>query len=44
MEDIEALLSLHGREVDWPLIGEYFSIFGYDDLYKELKEKYGRKK
>lgn len=41
LADIESLLSLHGSAVDWSLIGEYFSLFGFDDLFGELRRKYG---
>jgi len=40
MFDIEALMSLHGKVLDWELIGEYFSLFESSALFAELKRKY----
>lgn len=40
MMDIESLLSIHGNELDWPLVKKYFQIFDMEELYKKLtKEK-----
>lgn len=41
MTDIEVLMKRHGNELDWPLIEEYFALFGFHKLFEELKEKYG---
>lgn len=41
MADIEALLALHGSVVDWELIGEYFALFELDDVFDQLRRKYG---
>jgi hypothetical protein len=40
MYDIEALMSLHGKILDWELIGEYFNLFESSELFSELKRKY----
>lgn len=40
LADIESLMALYGARLDWPLIEEYFSIFGMTDLARELQEKY----
>ena len=42
MTDIESLLSIHGKEIDWSLIKEYFHIFDMEELYKRTIE--GKKK
>ena len=40
--DIEALMSYYRENLDWDLIGEYFSLFKQDKKFKELKLKYGK--
>jgi hypothetical protein len=40
MADIEALMRLHGPELDWKLIEEYFSIFEMEVLFARLRERY----
>lgn len=40
MADIEALMAHYGTKLDWPLIEEYFSIFGMNETAKELRRKY----
>lgn len=40
LSDIETLMAAKAAEIDWLLIKEYFSLFGCDELYDELKEKY----
>jgi hypothetical protein len=40
--DIEALLDYHGKNLDWRLLEEYFSLFNRKSEYLELKEKYFR--
>ncbi len=40
MYDIEELMRLHGRTMDWGLLEEYFSIFDIQDIYARLKGKY----
>jgi len=27
--------------IDWPIIEEYFALFEFNDLFGELKSKYG---
>jgi hypothetical protein len=41
MADIESLLDLHKTAVDWSLIEDYFNLFGLNDLFKELRGRYG---
>jgi len=38
--DIETLMKLHGRTMDWQLIEGYFALFELLPLFTELKEKY----
>ena len=38
--DIERVMAIHGKELDWALIEEYFSLFGLGNIMKELREKY----
>ena len=40
LADIESLMTHYGAKLDWPLIEEYFSIFGMSELAKELRSKY----
>ena len=40
MFDVESLMSIHGKALDWELIGEYFSLFESSALFSELKRKY----
>ncbi len=42
LSDIESLLRLNAVDMDWSLIKEYFDLFGYNELFKELKRKYGK--
>lgn len=42
--DIETLMAAKAAEIDWLLVKEYFSLFGCDELYDELKGKYGKNK
>ena len=39
--DIETLMAAKAAEIDWLLVKEYFSLFECDELYDELKGKYG---
>jgi len=41
MADIEALIAFHIADIDWTLIEEYFALFRLDDLFRELRRKYG---
>jgi hypothetical protein len=36
--DISALIALHKMDIDWPLIERYFSLFGLEDLLKDLRK------
>ena len=38
--DIKELLKLHGREIDWSLIEEYFVIFDRTSLLEQLRASY----
>ncbi len=40
MADIEILLSLHCKTLDWAMIEEYFKLFDMEDDYNRLREKY----
>ncbi len=40
LADIETLLALYGARLDWERIDEYFSIFGFEEMAKELRRKY----
>lgn len=40
MSDIEALLRLHSRDVNWDLIREYFQLFKRGDEFNELQKKF----
>ncbi len=40
MADIETLLSLHSKNLDWAMIEEYFKIFDMVEDYNKLREKY----
>lgn len=40
LADIEALMAHYGTKLDWPIIEEYFSIFGMNEMSKELRRKY----
>lgn len=36
--DIEMLVSVHDKELDWELLKKYFMIFQMDDLFTKIKE------
>ncbi len=38
--DIESLMALKGKELNWQLIEEYFSLFGFHELFNNLKGRY----
>ena len=38
MADIEMLVSVHNRELDWELLKRYFTIFEMDELFGKIKE------
>ncbi len=40
LQDIESLVALKGKDINWQLLEEYFSLFGFNELLKDLKEKY----
>ncbi len=35
--DIEAVMKLHGKELNWSDIEEYFSMFGFHNMFSKLK-------
>ncbi len=41
LPDIESLISLYREEIEWSHIKEYFTLFGFNELFTGLKEKYG---
>ncbi len=41
LADIEALINAHRSNIDWSLIEEYFVLFELNDMFKELRRKYG---
>lgn len=41
LPDIESLISQHKNKIDWSLVEEYFTLFGLNDMFKELRRKYG---
>lgn len=42
LADIESLMETYGGSIDWPIIEEYFALFEFNDLFGELKSKYGK--
>jgi len=40
LADIEALVALHKTSLDWNTVEEYFSLFGFEKLFAELKDRY----
>ncbi len=42
--DIEALMKLHGKEINWSDIEGYFNMFGFYDMFCKLKGKYSGNK
>jgi predicted nucleotidyltransferase len=38
LSDIRALIDLHKTVVDWPLLEQYFSMFGFQELFKKLRK------
>lgn len=40
MYDIETLMKIHHRSLDWELVGQYFELFDSTPLFLELKGKY----
>lgn len=41
LPDIESLIAMHKKTVNWLLIEEYFTLFGFKELLTELRIKYG---
>ena len=39
LADIEALVMLHKTSLDWNTVEEYFSLFGFEKLFAELKDR-----
>ncbi len=42
MADIEALLAVHGSDLDWKRIGAYFALFELTPLYNDLERLHRR--
>jgi len=40
LADIEELLNLHGRNLDWARMLDYFALFEMTGLFEELREKH----
>lgn len=40
MADIESLLSQHGKDLDWRLMKEYFTLFDMGEVFSRLRNKY----
>lgn len=40
LADIEGIIAMNKEVLDWSMIEEYFALFGFEDLAKELREKY----
>lgn len=38
LSDIRALIDLYKSAVDWPLLEKYFSMFGFQELFKNLRK------
>ena len=38
--DIEALMGIHGVQLDWERLAEYYHLFGVDEEFKHLKERF----
>ncbi len=41
LADIDSLMAAN-RDIDWGLVEEYFSLFGFDEVFEELKGRYKR--
>lgn len=40
LADIEKIMQIHKKELDWSIIKEYFVLFGLGEMARELREKY----
>ena len=38
LADIKALIALRKTEIDWPLLENYFAMFGFQELLKDLRK------
>lgn len=41
LSDIESLMAVNKKNVDWTLVKEYFDLFNCIELFHKLREKYG---
>jgi len=41
LADIEALMEIHGRHLDWARLQEFFELFGLGAEGRELERRYG---
>lgn len=44
LTDIESLMRTYGARIDWSLLEEYFALFEFNDLFCELRSRYGENK
>lgn len=40
LADIESLMALHKASLNWDTLENYFSLFGFNELFAELKGKH----
>jgi len=40
LEDIESLMSLHKTSLDWNTMEKYFALFGFNELFEDLKRRH----
>ncbi len=40
ISDIEELVKIYGKRMDWKLLEEYFSLFGLDDLLLKIRSRH----
>jgi hypothetical protein len=41
LSDIESLIAFNNDKIDWNLMKEFFDLFGFNELFEELRGKYG---
>lgn len=40
LNDIEDLMQIHARVMDWDLLEDFFLLFGFEDMFRTLAERY----
>lgn len=40
LNDIDELIQIHAKVMDWELLEDYFLLFGFEDMFRTLVEKY----